>query len=212
MRDNIAAFGGDAGNVTIFGESGGGAKVSTLLAMPSAKGLFHKAIIESGPGLTGIDRKTATATANAILEELAMLSRVAIVAFKERLKRCVETVRLGEFTKPMHFANPSTGCAFLFTPWDEKLGVPQEQYLTTLARLSKYSLGMERLVGLSVSDDSDGFFIRWCLLDAPHVPDATLDEALAAPGNPLPPTSEKTVPRYHFETEGLDRLIDREDR
>jgi para-nitrobenzyl esterase len=40
VRDNIAAFGGDPGNVTIFGESGGGAKVSTLLAMPAAAGLF----------------------------------------------------------------------------------------------------------------------------------------------------------------------------
>ena len=51
VRDNIARFGGDPGNVTIFGESGGGAKVSTLMAMPAASGLFHKAIVESGPGL-----------------------------------------------------------------------------------------------------------------------------------------------------------------
>ena len=48
VRDNIAAFGGDPGNVTIFGQSGGGGKVSTLMAMPSAKGLFGKAIVESG--------------------------------------------------------------------------------------------------------------------------------------------------------------------
>jgi len=51
VRDNIVAFGGDPDNVTIFGESGGGSKVSVLLAMPRAKGLFHKAIVESGPGL-----------------------------------------------------------------------------------------------------------------------------------------------------------------
>ena len=51
VRDNISAFGGDPGNVTIFGESGGGYKVSTLLAMPAARGLFHRAIIQSGPGL-----------------------------------------------------------------------------------------------------------------------------------------------------------------
>jgi para-nitrobenzyl esterase len=57
VRDNIAAFGGDPGNVTIFGQSGGGAKVSTLMAMPSAKGLFHKAIVESGsqPSVAGTD-------------------------------------------------------------------------------------------------------------------------------------------------------------
>ncbi len=57
VRDNIAAFGGDPSNVTIFGESGGGAKVSTLMAMPSAKGLFHKAIVESGPGLKGVPKR-----------------------------------------------------------------------------------------------------------------------------------------------------------
>jgi para-nitrobenzyl esterase len=51
VRDNIAAFGGDPANVTIGGQSGGGAKVSTLMAMPAAKGLFHKAIVESGSQL-----------------------------------------------------------------------------------------------------------------------------------------------------------------
>ena len=50
VRDNIAAFGGDPGNVMIFGESGGGGKVSALLAMPRAQGLFHRAIIQSGAG------------------------------------------------------------------------------------------------------------------------------------------------------------------
>ena len=48
VRENIANFGGDPANVTIFGQSGGGGKVSTLMAMPSAKGLFSKAIVESG--------------------------------------------------------------------------------------------------------------------------------------------------------------------
>lgn len=48
VRDNIAAFGGDPGRVTIHGESGGGAKVSILLAMPGARGLFHRAICQSG--------------------------------------------------------------------------------------------------------------------------------------------------------------------
>ena len=48
VKTNIANFGGDPSNVTIFGQSGGGGKVSTLMAMPSAKGLFHKAIVQSG--------------------------------------------------------------------------------------------------------------------------------------------------------------------
>ena len=48
IRDNIANFGGDPGNVTIFGQSGGGGKVSTLMSAPSAKGLFHRAVVQSG--------------------------------------------------------------------------------------------------------------------------------------------------------------------
>ncbi len=47
VRDNIGEFGGDAGNVTIFGQSGGGSKVAVLMTMPAAKGLFHKAIMQS---------------------------------------------------------------------------------------------------------------------------------------------------------------------
>ncbi|HTQ58087.1 MAG TPA: carboxylesterase/lipase family protein [Bryobacteraceae bacterium] len=70
VRDNIEAFGGDPGNVTIMGESGGGAKVSYLLAMPAAKGLFHKAIIQSGPALRGVPKDNAAEYAKLVLEEL----------------------------------------------------------------------------------------------------------------------------------------------
>jgi len=70
VRDNIEAFGGDPGNVTIMGESGGGAKVSTLLAMPAARGLLHRAIIQSGPGLRGVPKDAATRTAKGVLDEL----------------------------------------------------------------------------------------------------------------------------------------------
>lgn len=67
VRDNIAHFGGDPGNVTIFGESGGGGKVSTLMAMPPAKGLFHKAIVESGSTLRVSSREDADAAARKFL-------------------------------------------------------------------------------------------------------------------------------------------------
>ena len=74
VRDNISHFGGDPGNVMIFGESGGGAKVSTLLAMPSAHGLFHRAAIQSGSWLRGVPRDAATNTAKAVLVELGIKS------------------------------------------------------------------------------------------------------------------------------------------
>jgi para-nitrobenzyl esterase len=70
VHDNIEKFGGDAGNVTIFGESGGGVKVSTLLGMPSAKGLFHRAIIQSGPGIAGVDAKYANEITEHLLAKL----------------------------------------------------------------------------------------------------------------------------------------------
>jgi len=70
VRDNIEAFGGDAGNVTIFGESGGGRKVSVMMAMPSAKGLFHSAIVQSSPGLRGKEPREATELAERLLAKL----------------------------------------------------------------------------------------------------------------------------------------------
>lgn len=72
VRDNIERFGGDPANVTIFGESGGGAKVSTLLAMPAAKGLFSHAIIQSGPGLRVNTRDDSGVLTQAMLTELAV--------------------------------------------------------------------------------------------------------------------------------------------
>src|SRR5712692_10074294 len=70
VRDNIEAFGGDPGNVTIMGQSGGGAKVCVLLAMPDAKGLFHKAVIQSGAALGARPKDAATRLAKGILDEL----------------------------------------------------------------------------------------------------------------------------------------------
>jgi para-nitrobenzyl esterase len=67
VRDNIATFGGDPGNVMIFGESGGGAKVSLLMAMPTAKGLFHRAVVQSGPGLRMLTLEEATRNARGFL-------------------------------------------------------------------------------------------------------------------------------------------------
>lgn len=72
VRDNIGAFGGDPGNVTIFGQSGGAGKVSTLMAMPSAKGLFHRAIMESRPNDKGLPRAEASKNAEEYLGRLGL--------------------------------------------------------------------------------------------------------------------------------------------
>jgi para-nitrobenzyl esterase len=70
VRDNVAAFGGDPSNVTIFGESGGAGKVSVVCAMPAAKGLFHKAIMQSGPCLQIASKARGTAIARQLLKDL----------------------------------------------------------------------------------------------------------------------------------------------
>lgn len=72
VRDNIARFGGDPNNVTVFGQSGGGGKVGALMAMPAAKGLFHKAIIQSGSMPHANVPEDTSRLAAAFLEELGL--------------------------------------------------------------------------------------------------------------------------------------------
>jgi para-nitrobenzyl esterase len=74
VRDNIENFGGNPQLVTIFGQSGGGGKVSTLMAMPAAQGLFHRAIVESGSILQGMPQENAQTAADAIVGELGLTS------------------------------------------------------------------------------------------------------------------------------------------
>lgn len=72
VRDNIAAFGGDPGNVTLFGHSGGGAKIATLMAMPAAAGLFHRTWTMSGQQVTASGPLNATARTRAALAALRL--------------------------------------------------------------------------------------------------------------------------------------------
>jgi para-nitrobenzyl esterase len=78
VRDNAAAFGGDPGNVTIFGQSGGGGKVSTLQAMPEAQGLFHRMIVQStitDTALFGQPKADATRWAEVVLARLGLSAK-----------------------------------------------------------------------------------------------------------------------------------------
>lgn len=72
VRDNIAAFGGDPGCVTLVGQSGGGAKIATLMAMPAAGGLFHRAVTMSGQQVTASGPLNATRRAEVWLEALGL--------------------------------------------------------------------------------------------------------------------------------------------
>ncbi len=72
VRDNIAGFGGDPGKVMLFGQSGGGAKIATLMAMPAAQGLFHRAATMSGQQLTASGPLNATRRTRALLDALGV--------------------------------------------------------------------------------------------------------------------------------------------
>jgi len=98
VHDNIATFGGDPGCVTIFGQSGGGAKCATLTAMPAARGLFHRVWTMSGQQLTGRTREHATETARAVLAKLGLTpDRIADLNTLP-LARLREALRGGSWT------------------------------------------------------------------------------------------------------------------
>ena len=100
VRDNIAAFGGDPGNITIFGQSGGGGKVSTLMAMPAARGLFSKAVVQSG-SITELmspkySRRIGAATVEALGINPASVDEIVNVPYADLLdayQKAVEKVR-----------------------------------------------------------------------------------------------------------------------
>lgn len=99
VRDNIEAFGGDPGRVTVFGMSGGGKKISHLLAMPAAQGLFHRAIIESGALSTALERPAATGYAQRLLARLGLgagdAAKLAALPAQDLLKAEAELTATG---------------------------------------------------------------------------------------------------------------------
>jgi para-nitrobenzyl esterase len=145
VRDNIAAFGGDPANVTIYGESGGGAKVSMLQAMPGAHGLFHKAIIQSGPGLRAVSKAAATRNAKAVLDALGIkpgeLDKLQTVSAAE-----IQTAAAG-----VAAGNPMQG----FSPCVDGAALPRDPFQPDAPAISA-----EVPVMIGTNKDEATLFIR----------------------------------------------------
>ncbi|MEX2555150.1 MAG: carboxylesterase family protein [Actinomycetota bacterium] len=133
VRDNIEAFGGDPTNVTIVGHSGGGAKVSTLLAMPSARGLFHRAVIQSGVvSLRAIEPEEARVTATEVL------ARCGLAAGEARRLQELDT---GALTK--------LGGSFRFRPVCDEVTMPAHPFDPVAAPTTT---GIPLLIGTTKDD------------------------------------------------------------
>ena len=94
VREHAHEFGGDAGNVTVFGQSGGGAKIATLMAMPEADGLFHKAMTMSGQQVTAAGPRAAAQRTALFLAELGLSPRDTDALLAMPMARLLEATRV----------------------------------------------------------------------------------------------------------------------
>jgi para-nitrobenzyl esterase len=145
VRDNIANFGGDPHNVTIFGQSGGGGKISTLLAMPRAKGLFSRAIVESGSMLRVATPEEGTKQAMALLGALGLTEGQV-----DELQR-LPVEKLLAVRIPM--APPGSGDGMGTQPVMDGRSVPQQ---TWTPEAPKTASGVSMIIGCC-KDESTSF-------------------------------------------------------
>lgn len=147
VRENIVEFGGDPDRVMIWGESGGGAKTAALTAMPAAKGLFHRASIESGPTLRLRTRESARETTEAVLDALGLGRSQA----RDLLRVPAEKLRDIQQTLPRRRATSGSVSSALagslgFSPVVDGVYVPAHPYDPVATPLSA---GVPLLVGIN---------------------------------------------------------------
>ncbi len=158
VHDNISAFGGDPGNVTIFGQSGGAAKVSTLMAMPQARDLFHKAIVESGSQLDALLPDEATKHA------LTFLAAVNVKPTElSHLARLPTDVLVGGLTKVMSTSGPRPN----YSPVVDGIVLPRAPWQPDAPAVSA---GVPMIIGSTRTETT-------ALLGASHPAYFALDEA-----------------------------------
>lgn len=136
IKSNIKNFGGNPSDVTILGESGGGGKVGTLMCMPAAKGLFHKAIIQSGTLLNVMTKEKSQALGLAVLENLGLtkndVKKLDTIPYLKLVKAGNDAV--AKFSGPR---KPGAPTMFGFSPSADGVVLLQQPFTPGFADISK---------------------------------------------------------------------------
>lgn len=139
VKNNIANFGGDPDNVTIFGQSGGGGKVSVLTAMPDAHGLFHKAIVQSGSTLEVMESQHSRRIGAAILEELGItpadIDRLSEVPYEELLGAGTRAIARAK-ERYTEETGQTAGLLFGWSPNVDSVVIPSQPYINGAPAIS----------------------------------------------------------------------------
>jgi para-nitrobenzyl esterase len=137
VNKNIRNFGGDPNNVTIFGESGGGGKVGTLMSMPAAKGLFHKAIIQSGTLVNVMTKEKSVAVGKALVDVLGLtkenVSQLHTLPYKQLVEMGNKALE-----KTVGLRKPGTTTMFGFGPVPDGVNLLQQPFTSDFAEVSKH--------------------------------------------------------------------------
>ena len=137
VNENIRNFGGDPNNVTIFGESGGGGKVGTLMSMPAAKGLFHKAIIQSGTLVNVMTKEKSVAVGKALVDALGLsrenIGQLHTLPYKQLVEAGNKALE-----KTVGLRKPGTATMFGFGPVPDGVDLLQQPFTPGFAEISEH--------------------------------------------------------------------------
>ena len=136
VNKNIRNFGGDPQNVTIVGESGGGGKVGTLMSMPAANGLFHKAIIQSGALLNVMTKEKSTQVGKALVDVLGLTKENIHQINKIPYKQLVEAGNKA-LEKTVGLRKPGSKVMFGFGPVPDGVNLLQQPFTPDFSDISK---------------------------------------------------------------------------